>query len=84
MFPRGVHYHVGAVLHVLKFAMDMGFHDIIIEGPVASCLKTSPYSSVGGSVADMWIDKVVVLQQRFNRFEVSNSSGECNGCYGSC
>ena len=39
MFPRGVHYHVGSVLHVLKFAMDMGFHDIIIEGPVASLFE---------------------------------------------
>ena len=60
LLPRGVHLTVGAVLHTLQFACEMGFGDIILEGLVLSFLQCVGPISAGATVQDIWLEEVEI------------------------
>ena len=37
--PRGVHLGIGAMIQVLTFAVEMGFMDVVLEGPFIQFLR---------------------------------------------
>uniref|UniRef100_A0A2N9EWQ9 Reverse transcriptase zinc-binding domain-containing protein n=1 Tax=Fagus sylvatica TaxID=28930 RepID=A0A2N9EWQ9_FAGSY len=76
--PCGIHSNVGAVIHSLQFACEMGFQEIILEGPSVSFLPPLGHAIGGFSIGDMWIEEVEVLRHKFKFFVVSEISKEIN------
>jgi hypothetical protein len=60
-FPRGIGPGIGAVIQVLSFGLEMGFLDVIIEGP-SSLLSPDAVSKrqqqIECSVKDYWVDDI--------------------------
>ena len=50
--PRGLNSRVGACIHALKFALELGFFDICLEGPRVNSLEVGS-SLQKESIADM-------------------------------
>ena len=70
-FPRlpcGIYSNMGAVIHSLQFACEMGFQEIILEGPSVPFLPPVGHAVGGFSVEDMWIEDVEVLRHKFKSF----------------
>uniref|UniRef100_A0A2N9H4H5 Reverse transcriptase zinc-binding domain-containing protein n=1 Tax=Fagus sylvatica TaxID=28930 RepID=A0A2N9H4H5_FAGSY len=78
LLPFGIHPTVGAVIHALQFAREMGFRDIILEGPSLPFMLLVGPVSVGVTVQDMWLEGVEVLRQHFTSFSVAAISKEDN------
>jgi hypothetical protein len=78
LLPFGIHPTVGAVIHALQFAREMGFGDIILEGPSLPFMLLVGPVSVGVAVQDMWLEEVEVLRQHFTSFSVTAISKEDN------
>ncbi len=68
--PRGVAREIGAIMHALSFAVEMGFLDLILEGSHALPFMASRRGNQEQSVAEMWIEDIVILKQRCHRIEV--------------
>ena len=75
-FPRGFGPGIGAVIQVLSFGLEMGFLDVIIEGP-SSFFSPDAISKrqqqIECSVKDDWVDDIGFLQQRFRSGMFSSS-----------
>ena len=78
LLPSGIHPTVGVVIHALQFAREMGFEDIILEGPSLPFMLSVGPVSVGVTVQDMWLEEVEVLRQHFTSFSVATISKEDN------
>ncbi len=74
---RGINPRVGACFHTLKFALELGFFDICLEGPRVNSLEVGS-SLQKESIADMWNEKVLMFIQRFHHFTVSSSNAKFN------
>jgi hypothetical protein len=75
--PRGLNPRVGACIHALKFALELGFLDICLEGPHVNSLEVGS-SFQTESIADMWNEEVWVFIQRFHHFTMSSSTDKVN------
>lgn len=80
-FPRGFGPGIGAVIQVLSFGLEMGFLDVIIEGP-SSFFSPDAISKrqqqIECSVKDDWVDDIGFLQQRFRSGMLSSSPQKSN------
>ena len=74
--PRGVHPRIGACIQAISFALDIGFYEVVLEGPPASFMGGLHDSSLEITVEDMWLEEILVLIQRFRHFTVALSSKE--------
>ena len=61
---RGLNPRVGACIHALKFALELGFFDICLEGPRVNSVEVGS-SLQKESIADMWNEEVWVFIQSF-------------------
>jgi hypothetical protein len=68
--PRGVAREIGAIMQALTFAVEMGFLDLILEGSHALPFMVSRRGNQEQSVAEMWMEDIVILKQRCHRIEV--------------
>uniref|UniRef100_A0A2N9G3J3 Reverse transcriptase zinc-binding domain-containing protein n=1 Tax=Fagus sylvatica TaxID=28930 RepID=A0A2N9G3J3_FAGSY len=75
--PRGLNPRVGACIHALKFALELGFLDICLEGPHVNSLEVGSSFQIE-SIADMWNEEVWVFIQRFHHFTMSSSTDKVN------
>lgn len=76
--PRGVPRGYGAIIQALQFVVEMGFLDVVLEGP------SIPYSlePAGGaqeqSIAALWMEDIIMLKHNFRRFQMVSVSKETN------
>ena len=68
---------MSACIHALKFALELGFFDICLEGPRVNSVKVGS-SLQKESIADMWNEEVWVFIQRFHHFTVSSITAKFN------
>jgi hypothetical protein len=74
--PRGVHPWIGACIQAITFALDIGFYEVVFEGPSVSFMGGLHNSSLEVTVKDMWLEEIPVLIQRFRHFTVALGSKE--------
>jgi hypothetical protein len=74
--PREVHPRIGAFIHAITCALDIGFYEVVFEGPLVSFMGGLHDSSLEVTVEDMWLEEIPVLIQRFHHFTVALGSKE--------
>ena len=68
--PRGVHPGIGAMIQVLTFAVEMGFWDVVLDGPFVQFLRDVSSRSQEATIANLWIEDINVLTQMLaSRFQ---------------
>jgi hypothetical protein len=60
---RGVHPGIGAMIQVLTFAVEMGFLDVVLDGPFVQFLRDVSSRSQEATIANLWIEDINVLTQ---------------------
>ena len=73
---RGVHPRIGACIQAITFALDIGFYEVVFEGPPVFFMGGLHDSSLEVTVEDMWLEEIPVLIQRFRHFTVALGSKE--------
>ena len=80
-FPQGIGPGIGTVIQGLSFGLEMGFLDVIIEGP-SSLFSPDAISrrqqQIECSMKDYWVDDIGFLQQRFHSCMFSSSPQKSN------
>ena len=74
--PRGVHLGIGACIQAISFALDIGFYEVVFEGPPMSFMGGLHDSSLEITMEDMWLEEIPVLIQSFCHFIVALGSKE--------
>lgn len=79
-FPRGVDPGIGAMIQILSFGLEMGFLDVIIEGPSSFSPDaiSKRQQQIEFSVQDYWVEDIGFLQQRFSSCLFSSSAQKSN------
>ena len=76
--PRGAHPKLYVCVQVLCFALEMGFLDIICEGPTIQSLMALKFCPMGPTIEDSWLEEIWFLIQKFRRCKFSCISSDSN------
>jgi hypothetical protein len=76
--PSGAHLKLYVCVQVLCFALEMGFLDIICEGPTIQSLMALKFCPMGPTIEDSWLKEIWFLIQKFRRCTFSCISSDSN------